>query len=108
MLTMTQFISMFLPNFKDDTFKFTLKIEGIVVEGASLEDHLVPVVSSEHTQSSPAYFLKVDVEKVFSKSTHTYKINGALSSMEILYQQVRLIIVIYLYSRTSIMGCFRY
>ncbi|KAF5301566.1 hypothetical protein FQR65_LT08871 [Abscondita terminalis] len=86
-LTMTQFILSAIPNFDEDTYKILLKIEGIVVEGASLEEHLVPIISSEHIHNSPAYFFKVEIEKHSSKSVPLYTINAFLSTVEVIYQE---------------------
>ncbi|KAK4883024.1 hypothetical protein RN001_006343 [Aquatica leii] len=86
-LTMTQFILSALPNFEDGTYRVLLKIEGIVVEGASLKEHLVPIISSEHIHSSPAYFFKFEAEKHPSKSIPVYTFNGVLSTVEIIYQE---------------------
>ncbi|KAB0792527.1 hypothetical protein PPYR_14486 [Photinus pyralis] len=86
-LTMTQFILSTVPNFEEDTYKFFLKIEGIVVEGASLEEHLVPIISSEHIHSSPAYFFKIDIEKHKPNSNPSFSVNGALSTTEVVYQE---------------------
>ncbi|KAF5273457.1 hypothetical protein FQA39_LY07474 [Lamprigera yunnana] len=86
-LTMTQFILSACPNFKEDTYKVLLKIEGIVVEGACLEEHLVPIISSEHVHNSPAYFFKVAIEKHPPKSIPTFTFNGVLSTVEIIYQE---------------------
>lgn len=97
-LTLTQFITTILPNFRDNSYKVILKIEGIVIEGASLEDHLVPVVSSEHIHNSPAYFLKVEIEKVPSKLNTSYRVNGALSTVEVFYQQVSVCVLLTIYS----------
>ncbi|KAK5650330.1 hypothetical protein RI129_001359 [Pyrocoelia pectoralis] len=86
-ITMTQIILSTVPNFVEDTYKFLLKIEGIVVEGASVEDHLVPIISSEHIHSSPAYFFKIDIEKHKPKSSPSFSVSGALSTIEIIYQE---------------------
>lgn len=82
-MTVTQFISTFQPNFIENTFKLQVKIEALILEGASVEDHLVPILSSEHTYNSPAYFFKVEVEK----NQRAYCINCCLESLEILYHQ---------------------
>lgn len=87
-LTVTQFILSFMPSFKDDSYKAVLKVEGIVVEGASKDEHLIPVLSSEHSQNSPAYFLKVEFEKMPQSSKVSYTLNGALSTVELFYQNV--------------------
>lgn len=87
-VTLTQVIWSILPNFRDDSYKAAFKIEGIVVEGASVEDHLLPIISSEHNFDSPAYFLKLEIEKMPSKSNLSHRINGTLSTVEIVYQQV--------------------
>lgn len=87
-LTVTQFTISFTPSFKDDAYKAVLKVEGIVVEGASKEEHLIPIISSEHGKNSPAYFLKVELEKIPSNTTSPYKVTGALSTVEIFYQEV--------------------
>lgn len=85
-VTVTQFNLFLTPDFANDSYKVLLKIEGLILEGASLEEHLVPIVSSEHLSDSPAYFLKVEFEKNGSGSC---KLNCVLSTVEIVYQQVR-------------------
>lgn len=87
-LTVTQFILSIIPSFKADSYKAVLKVEGIVVEGASKEAHLIPVLSSEHSQKCPAYFLKIEFEKMPLNSKAAYKLNGALSTVEVFYQEV--------------------
>lgn len=70
-------------------YRVQVKIEGLVVEGASAEDHLVPIISSEHLGNSPAYFFKYEFEKLEHRTTFTHKLNVSLSSIEILYEKVR-------------------
>lgn len=88
-VTLTQFNLFFTPCFATDSYKVLLKVEGLIMEGSSLEEHLVPIVSSEHLSDSPAYFLKIEFEKTRNESgSDVCKLSGVLSAVEILYQQV--------------------
>lgn len=90
-LTLTQIIGSYRPNFGDQRDRIekaervekgekevianvkrknrkrdkgALKIEGIIIEGANEKEHLVPIISSNHEgHDSPAYFLRVDFER---------------------------------------------
>ncbi|XP_017782614.1 PREDICTED: vacuolar protein sorting-associated protein 13A-like [Nicrophorus vespilloides] len=86
-VTMTQLISSYQPNFLDNTYKASLKIEGLIIEGASVEEHLISIVSTIHNGHSPAYFLKLDVEKTPKKCEHSYKINCILEHIEVAYDE---------------------
>lgn len=83
-LTLTQFNLFFKPNFSAGSYRVQAKIEGVVVEGAS-----APIISSEHTGDSPAYFFKYELEKLEHPSNFTHKMNLSISSIEVLYQKVR-------------------
>lgn len=86
--TATQVITFLQPNFAKDIFKFTVKVEALILEGASIEEHLIPILSSEHTYNSPAYFLKLEVEKMPKNYNSAYNINFNLEALEFLYHQV--------------------
>lgn len=90
-LTLTQINVFFTPNFSTNCYRIQIKIEGLVVEGISAEEHLVPIISSEHLSSSPAYFFNCEIEKLEHSSSFTHKLYLCLSSVEILYQKVNLI-----------------
>lgn len=88
MVTLTQMQFSLSPKYGEDTYKAGLKIEGLIVEGASSEDALLPIISSEHLSDSPAYFFKADIEKLPKDSLHPYRLNVALHSVECLYNKV--------------------
>lgn len=89
-VTLTQFNLFLTPTFATDSYKVLLKVEGLIIEGSSLDEQLVPIVNSEHLSDSPAYFLKVEFEKTNCESGNMIcKLNGVLSTVEILYQQVK-------------------
>ncbi|XP_025830546.1 vacuolar protein sorting-associated protein 13C [Agrilus planipennis] len=85
MITLTQIIATFVPCLKDDTYNLSLKMEGIVVEGANANEHLTPVLYSEHAPDSPAYFFKLDLEKKPNSYNCTYKLTSSLSTIEVVY-----------------------
>ncbi|KAK9875024.1 hypothetical protein WA026_005834 [Henosepilachna vigintioctopunctata] len=86
-LTMTQATLSWMPNFLNDTFTCHFKIEGFILEGATEDDQLVSLISSEHLSNSPAYFLKIEVSKLPKDSTASYKLKVTLDSMEMVYNQ---------------------
>lgn len=87
-LTLTQVNLFFKPNFTTGCYRVQAKVEGLIVEGASVEEHLVPIISSEHLGNSPAYFLKYELEKLEHPSDFTHKLNFCISSVEIFYEKV--------------------
>lgn len=87
-LTITQTILSYKPNHLQDTFTATMKVEGLIVEGATNEDHLLPLISSEHLNDSPAFFLKVDLEKLPKNSSSCYKLKVVMESVECIYNKV--------------------
>lgn len=86
--TLTQFNLFLTPNYSTGSYRVQVKVEGLVVEGASVEEHLVPIVSSEHLGNSPAYFFKCELEKLEHPSSYTHKFNLSVSSIEVVYQKV--------------------
>lgn len=90
-LTLTQLNLFFKPNFSTGSYRVQAKVEGLVVEGASAEENLAPVISSEHLGNSPAYFFKFELEKLEHPSGFTHKLNLNVSSIEVVYQKVRLL-----------------
>ncbi|XP_072395854.1 intermembrane lipid transfer protein VPS13A-like [Diabrotica undecimpunctata] len=86
-LTMTQALFNLKPNYIEETFRASVKIEGIILEGASNEDHLMPIISSEHLSDSPAYFFKMDLDKLPSNSVCKYKLNIVMDSVECIYNK---------------------
>lgn len=87
-LTLTQTICSIKPNYQENVFKSSLKIEGICIEGTSNEDHLIPLISSEHLSDSPAYFFKAKLEKMRKNSNCAYKLNVTMDSVECIYNKV--------------------
>lgn len=87
-VTLTQCNLSFIPNFFSGAYKLLLKVEGLIVEGANEDEHLVPIVSSEHLGNSPAYFFKMDFEKMQTVAPFVYKLHCTLSSVEVIYQKV--------------------
>lgn len=90
-ITITQFISSVQPNFLMKTYKASLKIEALIIEGASVEDHLIPILSSEHTYNNPPYFFKMEIEKLPPSANATHNLNVNLEALELLYHQVSVI-----------------
>ncbi|KRT80523.1 hypothetical protein AMK59_6501, partial [Oryctes borbonicus] len=88
-VTLTQLISNLHPNYNKGTYKVGLKIEAAIVEGSSVEEHLIPIVSSEHltVHNSPAYFLKVEFEKMPVGSEFSHKLHMVLEYLEISYHR---------------------
>lgn len=86
-LTITQSILSFEPRFVDQTFKACLKVEGLILEGVGNEENLLPIVSSEHFKDSPAYFLKVDLERPKS-SKCAYRFGIIMDSVEYIHNKV--------------------
>lgn len=86
-LTLTQTILSIEPKYTERTFKSCLKIEGLILEGVGTEDNLLPIISSEHLKDSPAYFLKIELEK--SKSSKcAYKLGFVMDSVEYIHNKV--------------------
>ncbi|CAH0559656.1 unnamed protein product [Brassicogethes aeneus] len=75
------------PNNVTNTFKASIKIEGLIMEGANAEELLSPIVSSEHLSDSPAYFFKAELEKMPENSLSPYKLGVVMDSVEILYNK---------------------
>ncbi|KAL3277157.1 hypothetical protein HHI36_012509 [Cryptolaemus montrouzieri] len=86
-LTMTQVILTWMPNFTDNTYSCNFKVEGFILEGTTEEDHLVSLISSEHLSNSPAYFLKVDFMKLPEDSKAAFKLKFTMDSVEIVYNK---------------------
>lgn len=87
-LTLTQTNLILRPNFFNQTYKCDLKIEGLIMEGYSAEDLLGPILSSEHLQDSPAYFFKMDLEKMPKSSNCSYRLNAVMDTVECMYNPV--------------------
>lgn len=87
-VTLTQFDISFIPNFTRESYKMNVKVEGLIIEGASLEEHLVPIISSQHLSTSPAYFFKAELEKMNPGSLCSHQLICSLSSVEIVYHKV--------------------
>lgn len=86
--TVTQILLTVKPNFVEGSFKGSLKIEGIILEGSGPDDNLITVVSSEHLKDSPAFVFTSNWEK----SNHLkcpYRLQATLNSMECIYVKVR-------------------
>ncbi|GJQ74448.1 hypothetical protein Trydic_g21318 [Trypoxylus dichotomus] len=88
-VTLTQLISNLHPNYSDGTYKAGLKVEAVMVEGSSVEEQLIPIISSEHltVHNSPAYFLKLEFEQMPAGSQFSYKLNLVLEYLEISYHR---------------------
>lgn len=65
-----------------------MKIEGLIMEGYSSEDLLGPILSSEHLRDSPAYFFKMELEKMPKNSKSVYRLNVVMDSVECIYNSV--------------------
>lgn len=87
--TLTQSNLNIQPNYIKNTYKALFKVEGLIVEGSSIDDNLATILQSEHLGSSPAYFLKIELEKLPRTSKSPYKLSCALDSIECLYNDVR-------------------
>ncbi|KAF7285850.1 hypothetical protein GWI33_009822 [Rhynchophorus ferrugineus] len=86
--TMTQTIISLKPNFVDSTYKFALKIEGIIIEGGGPGDTLMPVISSEHLKDSPAFFFIMNLEKMKKENNNiSHRLQIKMSSMECIYNK---------------------
>lgn len=88
-VTLTQLISSIQPNFIEQSYRANFKVEALIIEGASNDDHLVTIVSSQHLHNSPAYFFKLNIEKTPLENNCNYRISSVLESLEILYKEVR-------------------
>lgn len=86
-LTITQTIFSIEPKYIEKTFKIELKVEGLILEGIGNEENLLCIVSSEHHQDSPAYFLKINFEKPRS-SKCAYKLAIIMDSVEYIHNKV--------------------
>lgn len=84
---MTQLNFSLKPNFSTGSYRVQAKIEGLVLEGASVEENLAPIISSEHLGNSPAYFFKYELEKLEHPTDFTHKLNVNVSSIEVSYQK---------------------
>ncbi|CAH1112949.1 unnamed protein product [Psylliodes chrysocephalus] len=86
-LTMTQTVFSLKPNYTEKSYRASLKIEGVIIEGTSNEDHLMPIISSEHLSDSPAYFLRVELDKLPKNNVCKYKLNVNMDSVECIYNK---------------------
>lgn len=89
-VTLTQLITSFQPNFVDKSFLANVKIEALIVDGINNGDEpLITLISSQHLHNSPAYFMKFNFEKTPSLETNCdYRLNGILEPLEIIYNEV--------------------
>ncbi|KAJ8960584.1 hypothetical protein NQ318_013873 [Aromia moschata] len=85
--TLTQTICSIKPNYQDGSFKSSLKVEGIIIEGANSDDHLMPLISSEHLGDSPAFFFKAELEKMPKNSNCAYKLGVTMDAVECVYNK---------------------
>lgn len=85
---MTQTVFSLKPNYTEKSYRASLKIEGVIIEGTSNEDHLMPIISSEHLSDSPAYFLRVELDKLPKNNVCKYKLNVNMDSVECIYNKV--------------------
>lgn len=86
-MTLTQTIFTMEPRYMEKSFKICFKVEGMILEGVGNEDNLVPILSSEHLKDSPAYFLKILLEKT-KNSKCSYRLGIALDSVEYIHNKV--------------------
>lgn len=88
-VTLTQLISQFQPNFAERSFMANLKVEALIVDGINNGDEpLVTLISSQHMHNSPAYFFKLSLEKTPLDRNCDYRLSGVLESLEIVYNEV--------------------
>ncbi|XP_030755861.1 vacuolar protein sorting-associated protein 13A-like [Sitophilus oryzae] len=86
--TITQTIVSLKPNFLDSTYKFSLKIEGIIIEGNGPGEALIPLATSEHLKDSPAFFFAVNLEKMKKENNNiTHRLQVSMSSVECIYNK---------------------
>ncbi|KAL1509464.1 hypothetical protein ABEB36_004192 [Hypothenemus hampei] len=87
--TLTQTLITVKPNFLENTFKASFKVEGIIVEGMGPETNLITVLSSEHLKDSPAYVFTLNWEKLKAKKAKefSYRLFITLNSVECIYNK---------------------
>ncbi|XP_066252577.1 intermembrane lipid transfer protein VPS13A-like [Euwallacea similis] len=84
--TLTQTLLTVKPNFIDDSFKASLKIEGIIIEGSGPNNTSSTIVSSEHLKDSPAFVFTSNLEKLMG-STCPYRLQMTLNSVDCIYNK---------------------
>ncbi|XP_060526445.1 intermembrane lipid transfer protein VPS13C-like isoform X2 [Cylas formicarius] len=85
--TMTQAIFSIRPNFSDNTYSASLKIEGIIIEGNGPGGNMISIISSEHLKDSPAFFFKTNLEKMREGGRFSHRLQMALDSVECIYNK---------------------
>ncbi|KAE8750068.1 hypothetical protein FOCC_FOCC003192 [Frankliniella occidentalis] len=69
-------------------YKISLRVESAVVEGASLEHHLVPLATANvNSGNNYSNFMAIDIEKNPSKSDADFGLSITMEPMEIVYHE---------------------
>ncbi|XP_047103973.1 vacuolar protein sorting-associated protein 13A-like [Schistocerca piceifrons] len=88
-VTLTQFLASLETRPSAKAFKISMRIESFVVEGTSLENELVPMVSADnvHTGNTSSNFLSIDFEKNPSNVEADFELSIAVEPVEVVYHE---------------------
>lgn len=84
-MTMSQLLSSVERNPGTNTYKVSVRIESMAIEGASVENELVPLLTTDNilTGNTTQNFLALDFEKNPGSSDFDYDLSTYLGSIEI-------------------------
>lgn len=86
--TLTQTLLTVKPQFVEQTYRASLKVEGFIVEGNGPKNTLNCLLSSEHLKDSPAFVFIAHWEKVKNQDGFTHRLQVTLNPVECTYNKV--------------------
>ncbi|KAH1005296.1 hypothetical protein HUJ04_006309 [Dendroctonus ponderosae] len=85
--TLTQTLLTVKPQFVDQTYRASLKVEGFIVEGNGPKNTLNCLLSSEHLKDSPAFVFIAYWEKLKTHNGFAHRLQVTLNPVECIYNK---------------------
>lgn len=101
--TITQFLTSIETQPERSAYKISARAESFVIEGASSENDLIPLVTADNilTGNAAVNFLAIDFEKNPPNSDFNYDINVRLESFEVTYHKYAILEIFYFFKRNK-------
>ncbi|KAK0164246.1 hypothetical protein PV328_002894 [Microctonus aethiopoides] len=101
--TVTQFLTSIETRPELSAYKISARAESLVIEGASSENDLIPLVTADNilTGNAAVNFLAIDFEKNPLNSEFNYDINIRLEAFEVTYHKYALIEIFNFFQRNK-------
>ncbi|XP_044592317.1 vacuolar protein sorting-associated protein 13A-like isoform X2 [Cotesia glomerata] len=101
--TITQFLTSIETRPECLAYKISARAESLVIEGASSENDLIPLVTADNilTGNAAVNFLAIDFEKNPPNSDFNYDINVRLEAFEVTYHKYAMLEILNLFKRNK-------